>query len=396
MNRDILAKEVQEFLRDNLEKQATDVALDKSPFANVSSQELAQQIEGWQKCAKKLPTWAYHPDIYYPKRIHIEQASSEHTALLKQNLIKPDSRVIDLTAGMGVDVAYFAQVSKQVVYCELNEELVEIAKYNSQTLGLDNIEFINQDSIAYLESCEDRSFDYIFVDPSRRNQGQRKFLLDECEPNILEHQELFFKKATTVLTKLSPLLDIKSLINQLDYLNKVIIVSVDGECKELLCIQVKGYIGEPSIQAIRLFKEFMQDYTFTFSEEKEAKITFGEPQDWIYIPDASLLKAGAFKSVARSFELKKLSKNTHLYTSGKRKSDFPGRTIQVLMKMTFREFKKMGKKRPIHKANVVVRNFPIKAEELQKRYKIKAGMNDYLIFTSDSKGNQWVLFGILN
>ncbi len=161
MNRNILDKEVQQFIKANREKSPSEIALKKSPFQNVSSAELASQIDGWQRSVKKLPTWAYSDGIYYPDKINLEQCSSEHTALIKQTLIAKGSQVIDLTGGFSVDSCYLAQEAEEVIHCELNEKLSEIVAYNARILRVNNLKCIATDGIAFLEDAEDDAFDYI-------------------------------------------------------------------------------------------------------------------------------------------------------------------------------------------------------------------------------------------
>ncbi|HLQ99846.1 MAG TPA: hypothetical protein VK102_05680 [Sphingobacterium sp.] len=389
MNENILTKEVQEFIRHNRGLDATKIALGKSPFAQVSSQELAAQIDGLQRCVKKLPTWAFHENIYYPNRIHIEQSSSEHTALYKQSLIKKKSRVIDLTGGLGVDSVYMAQSAASVIHCEYNKELSQIAAHNAKAMKVNNIEFEVVNGIQYLSGQEDDYFDYVYVDPSRRKGSKRVFLLEECEPDILANQKLFFEKGINIITKISPLFDIHLLLEKLNWIKSVHVISVDNECKEVLLYQKKGYIGIPKIHCIRLYRNIKNEYTFTFSQEQSATATYSLPQKWLYDPDVSITKAGAFKSIASSFRLHKLAQHTHLYTSQNVNRDFPGRIFNILEVQDFSSFKKHKGKL---KANIITKNFPTPVKKLRKRFKINEGGELYMYFTSNQEGKQVVIF----
>lgn len=340
MNEHILAKEVQEFILEHREQDANLIALRKSPFAKVEARELASQIDSWQRCVKKLPTWAYHNNIYYPARVHIEQSSSEHTALVKQTLIQNGAKVIDLTGGMGVDSSYLAQEAKYVIHCEINKELSKIAAYNAEILGVNNLYCKNIDGVEYLKLQPDQYFDYIYIDPSRRQNIGRVFLLQDCVPNILTLQSLFFAKAQCVITKLSPLLDIHSVLNQLEYVESVYVISLDNDCKELLIVQNKRYIGTPKIRCIRLYQEFLQDFIFTYPQEEASISNFSPPLKWLYDPDVSITKAGAFKSIGVVYNLFKLAQHSHLYTSNDYVENFPGRIFKVLNVQDFSTFKK--------------------------------------------------------
>lgn len=389
MNKDILTKEVQEFIMHNRGLEVSKIALAKSPFATVSSSELAAQIDSLQRCVKKLPTWAFHENIYYPKRIHIEQSSSEQTAIYKQSLIKKGSRVIDITGGLGVDAVYMAQSAKKVMHCEMNAKLSAIAQHNAREMKVNNVFFEVGSGIDYLYDQEDDSFDYIYIDPSRRKNSGRVFFLEECEPDILDNQSLFFDKAKRVITKISPLFDINALLEKLKWVESVHIISVDNDCKEVLTYQKKGFMGIPKIFCIGLHRNIKTEFQFTYTQEKAAEVHYSTAQKWLYDPDVSITKAGAFKSIANQYRLYKLAQHTHLYTSETEIKDFPGRVLKVLETQSFSFFKKQKGKL---KANVVTKNFPTPVKNLRKRFKIDEGGELYLYFVSDHQGKQWVIF----
>jgi len=390
MNRNILAKDVQDFLKANREKSPTEIALKKSPFPNVSAPELAAQIDGWQRSVRKLPTWAFSEGIYYPDKINLEQCSSEHTALVKQTLIAKGSRVIDLTGGFSVDSCYLAQEASEVIHCELNAKLSEIVAYNAKILRVANLNCIVTDGIELLKDSEDQAFDYIYVDPSRRvNQG-KVFLLEDCEPNIVAHQDLFFQKSRYVISKLAPLLDITTALNSLKHVRFVYVISLDNDCKELLFIQERGYEGECKIRAIRLFQDKLQDLIFTYDEERSIISRFLLPQAYLYDPDVAITKAGAFKTVGKRFGLGKLHQHAHLYTSNEWNSDFPGRTFKINAVIPYSQLKKNN---PWPQAIIATRNFPDKVDIIRKKFKIKDGGSTYLFFTTDINNQLIVIAG---
>jgi len=380
MNRNILEKDVQQFIKANREKSPTEIALKKSPFPNVSSAELASQIDGWQRSVKKLPTWAFSEGIYYPDKINLEQCSSEHTALIKQTLISKGSRVIDLTGGFSVDSCYLAQEAREVIHCELNEKLSEIVAYNAKILRVPNLICKATDGIELLKNSEDNSFDYIYVDPSRRvNQG-KVFLLQDCEPNIVENQDLFFSKSKYIITKVSPLLDISTALSSLKHVRYVYVISVDNDCKELLFIQERGYIGETKIRAIRLFLDQIQSFEFTYDGERATLSRFSLPKHFLYDADVAITKAGAFKSIGKAFGLGKIHQHAHLYTSETYFPEFPGRVFEVKQVLPYSSLKKNN---PFVQANIAIRNFPEKVDIIRKKHKIKDGGKTYLFFTTD-------------
>lgn len=380
MNKRILDKDVQQYIRAHRHLKPSAMALKKSPFADVSSAEIATQMDSWQRSVSKLPTWAYSEDIYYPLKINLEQCSSEHTALVKQTLIRKGAKVIDLTGGFGVDSCYIAQEAAQVVHCDLNEELSQIVNHNNKVLGVHNITCITGDGLVFLEQQPDNAFDYVYIDPSRRVQHQKVYLLEDCEPNILAAQSLFFEKAHIVITKLSPMLDIQHILNSLNHIKWIYVISLDNDCKELLVVQQKGFQDEPQIRAIRLFKDQLQDFIFTYSEERAILNRYKTPQEYLYEPDVSITKSGAFKSIGRRYNLAKIHQHTHLYTSDQLIEQFPGKIFKVQGNIPFGSLKKS---KTATKSNVVTRNFPLKPEEIKKKYKITDGGEDFLFFTTD-------------
>lgn len=390
MNNHILDKEVQAFIKANREQSPSSMALKKSPFNTVSSSEIAAQIDGWQRAVRKLPTWAFSSSIYYPDKINIEQCSSEHTALIKQTLIKKGSKVVDVTGGFGVDSCYMAQEAEIVVHCELNERLSQIVKHNAAVLGVPNLVCVATDGVEFVRNQDKHSLDYILIDPSRRINHSKVFLLEDCEPNIIANQDMFFDKTRFIICKVSPLLDISTALQKLKHIKLIYIISVDADCKELLFIQDANYTGEPRLTAIRLFLDQIQTLTFTLEEEKQALIRTSEPLTYLYDPDVSVTKAGAFKTVAKRFNLFKIHTHSHLYTSSDLHEDFPGRAFLVKALFTLSAFKK---RQAIDKANVSSKNFPMKVDEIKKKFKIKDGGSEYLFFTTDYLGNPIVIHG---
>ena len=388
MNKNILHSDVQAYIKANRLNNPSAIALKKSPFTEVSSSELASQIDGYQRALKKLPTWAHTDNIYFPDKINMEQCSSEQTAQFKQDLINKSSKVVDVTGGFSVDSCYMAQHAESVVHCELNEKLSEIVKYNAHQLGIHNLTALASDGIAYVNSVPDHSIDYIYIDPSRRINHAKVFLLEDCEPNIVELQDMFFTKAHTILCKLSPLMDISTGLTKLKHVREVYVISLDGDCKELLFIQDHCYEGLPIIKAIRLIGNFQQEIAFSMEEEKSMCVTPIAPAMYLYDPDVAVTKAGAFKIITKKFEVGKIHQHTHLYTADILISDFPGRSFKIQEVYALSSFKKNNN---FKQANVAAKNFPMKVDEIRKKFKIKDGGKDFLYFTTDYLENLIVL-----
>lgn len=378
MNKELLKTGVQEFINNNISADIVSVLLKNPIFDGISSQELAQQIEAKKSCLKKLPTWFNTPLVYFPKKLNIEQTSSEITAQYKAQIVNGKS-LLDLTGGFGVDSYFFSQKIEQVAHCETNENLSEIAAYNFKVLGAKNIKTFATNGLDFLEQHQ-HNFDWIYVDPSRRSDLKgRVFLLSDCLPNIPEHLDVLFEKSSKVLIKTSPLLDISMGIAELKFIKEIHIVSVRNEMKELLWVLQKGFEGEISIKTIDLKKITPALFDFQLREEKSAISDFAMPQQhqYLYEPNTAILKSGAFKLVGARLQLKKLHEHTHLYTSSEL-MDFPGRRFKINQIVPYT--KKAVQRLRLEKANITTRNFKESVVNIRKRHKIKDGGDNYLFF----------------
>lgn len=393
MNTAILRPEVQHYLREQSQKDPVRIALQKSPFIDIQTSELAQQVESRQRCRKKLPLWYNTPDIYYPPRTAIEQASSEMTARYKSHLISPEDRIIDVTGGFGVDAYYFAQQAAEVVYCEQNITLAHIVRHNLRVLGTTNMTVEATNGIAYLQHQPDVTFDCLYIDPSRRKNQQKIFLLSDCEPNVVVWLDLLLQKANKVLIKASPLLDISLAWKTLRHVSAVHIISVDNECKELLFVLNREFNGTPQLTAVALNGDQRQTFRFTPVEEKTATPVFGFPTHYLYEPDVALLKSGAFKCIGQRFGLHKLHAHTHLYTSEHLLPNFMGRVFNIDQVMSYTAFKKI--KQGIQ-ANISTRNFPLDTKALRKKHRLKDGGDTFLFFCTGMNQELLVIFASKN
>lgn len=388
MNPAILTPEVQHYLQAHELTAPTEAALRKSPFATVSAAELAQQLDSRQRCRKKLPLWYDTPGIYYPEKLAVEQASSQAAADYKASLLPEGVNIIDLTGGFGVDTLFFAQRANKVVHCEKKESLADIARHNASVLGVHNIDFSTTDGPAYLQSQTDDLFDWAYIDPSRRVDKRKVFLLEDCEPNIVAAQDWLLQKAANMMLKSGPLLDISSALGVLHHVRTVHIVSIGNECKELLFVLDREYSGPPQMAAVAI-NEHIQKFYFTIDEERSAASQFGQPKHFLYEPDAALLKSGAFKLIGQQYGLEKLHQHTHLYTSENLVPNFIGRTFSIDSVMLYGDFKK--DKKPIQ-GHISTRNFPLGADELRKRHRVREGGNTYLFFCTAHHGDLLVIF----
>ena len=386
MNQEILNKEVQNFINTNLNSDITKLVLKGSPFVSVSIQEIAEQILAKNSCEKKLPTWFNSEKIYYPNKLNIEQTSSEITSNYKSDLVSGKT-LIDITGGFGIDAYFFSQKVKSVTHCEINEELSAMASYNFKQLQVKNITTHLGDGIEFLEKYHGK-FDWIYADPSRRNDAKGKvFLLEDCLPNIPKNLNLLFEKTDNILLKVSPFLDITSALNELQFVKEIHVIAIENEVKELLFLLEKNYIKNIQIKTINIAKKSTQKFDFDLNEFSTA--TFSEPKKYVYEPNAAILKSGAFLQVSEKLNIAKLHQNSHLYTSN-HLLDFPGRRFEIKHCISY-DKKQLQQLIPSKKANIATRNFPETVAQIRKKIGLKDGGNEYLFFTTDINNKHLVL-----
>jgi len=383
----IAANELQEFIFDHKDADEKKLLLQKSEILGLSSSLVAQQIAIRRKAEIKLPLFYKTNGIVYPPSLNWEQCSSEATGNFKAEIISREIgngqlKVADLTGGFGIDSFFFSKKAVSVDYIDPDINLLNIAQHNHTLLGYSNIQYHQTKAENFLDQCKTK-YDLIYLDPSRRDSGSKKvFRLADCEPNINNLLPRIFGHTEFILIKTSPLLDIQQGLNELSSVNKVIVVSVTNECKELLFLMQNGFSGEPIIETYNLDRlgAVQQLFSFSLEGERNTDSGFGEPQTYLYEPNASILKAGAFKLIGVKFGLQKLHVNTHFYTSTLLKENFPGRVFKI-EQLAF-EVNSFAEK----KANVITRNYPLKAEELKKKLKLSDGGAKYVIgFTSKKK-----------
>ncbi len=381
MNHALLHKDVQDFIDKNYKEDVSKVIFKGSPFKGISIQELAIQLHGKKKAAKKLPTWFHTEGILYPPKLNLEQTSSEKTAKHKASLVEGEI-LLDLTGGFGIDSYFFSERFDKVVHCELNTSLSEVVEHNYGKLGVRNIQTIAGDGIEYLKNSEDH-FSWIYVDPSRRNDArERVFHLSDCLPNVPEHLDLFLEKSSGVIIKTSPLLDLQAGISSLHKVAEIYIIALNNDVKELLWILKHNTSEKTLIKTLNFTNHGTETYSNSFGSFSEA--TYSEPLSYLYEPNAAIMKSGLFSALSKDFNLPKLHSNSHLFTSEILKEDFPGRKFEILEVLPYNK-KKLKKQLKNKKANITTRNFPESVEKLRKHFKLKEGGAHYLFFTTTRK-----------
>ena len=377
-------KDTQQFILEHESDDIRQLALKAKSYPGIDMSIAIKQIAGRQIAKHKIPSWYQCENIIYPKHLSMEQCSSEATALYKAALCKGDI-LIDLTGGLGVDFSFMAKNYKQAYYIETQHELTQLAQCNFNTLNLNQSKVIQDDAVSFLNSF-DGIADTIFIDPARRNDtGKKTVLIEDCTPNLLEIDNPLNTKAQRVIIKLSPMLDITHALNSLSNVTEVHIISVNNECKELLFIKDKVRKDE-DIQLIcinLLTNKKDASFTFTKAEENTSSISHtDEPKRYLYEPNSSILKAGAYRSLGARYGLMKLHPNSHLYTSDTLIDSFPGRKFQIKEVISPNKKEIKAHFKDITQANIATRNYPFSVADIRKQTKLKEGGTDYIFATT--------------
>lgn len=378
---------VREFIVANTGADVSRLALQKNPFPDIDYAALLNQVAARSRAETKLPTWFRNSEVVYPSKVSVEQTSSEKTAQYKSELVSGQN-LIDLTGGFGVDDFYFAKKFGKVVHCEINAELSGIAAHNFGVLGVKNIECIAGDGTGTLKSANAK-FDWIYIDPSRRSNAKGKvFMLKDCLPDVPAMLSDYFLFSDRIMVKTAPILDISAGLLELEHVEAIHIVAIDNEVKELLWLLKRGYSGVVQVIAANCKRDATEMFTTTVTANSAA--TYGLPKKYLYEPNAAIMKTGAFDEVSARFEIDKLHRHSHLYTSEHLIENFPGRIFLIDEHFAYNKFqmKQFLEKR---KANVAIRNFPLTVDALRSKWKIATGGVVYSFFTTDLNDSKIVL-----
>lgn len=413
----------QDFIRQHQDDDVRQLAFLGSKYPEVDMPFALDQIRGRKMARVKLPRWASLEGIIYPPHISMEQCSSESTALYKAELaarllalpvsssFSEEIGFVDLTGGFGVDFSYIAaRLGVKSMYVERQAHLCEAAKENFERLGLKNAIVKNGDGIEVLHSFLPKKDDaastddslgitydqplsllktklslkLIFIDPARRDDAGNKVVsLKDCTPDVTVLQEEMLSKADYVIIKLSPMLDWHRAVSELSRVREVHIISVNNECKELLLVLSARNMDENlRIYCVNDAQSFVCDeLDMEFSQVKIAPSTLEEMQ-YLYEPNASLMKAGCFGVLSGRYDARMLSKNSHLFVSQAPIEAFPGRSFRIIAVSSFNKKELKRHLAGITKANIATRNFPLSVAELRKRLKLKDGGETYIFATT--------------
>ena len=387
----IISQNTRDFIQRHQNDDVRALALKGCRNPDVDFPFALQQIQGRQKAKEKLPEMYGTPDILFPPTVSMEQCSSEATTRYKAGLVKGDS-FADLTGGFGVDTMALAKVFDQGYYVEPSAELCQLFEHNIRTLGIQNLQIRQGCMEEILPTLPDT--DFLYLDPSRRDShGNRVVTLGECTPDIPAHKAMLLAKARKgVLVKLSPMLDLKSALQQLPETKEIHVLAVHGECKEVLFLLGHDKAENIEYHAVNIQGDFVQDFQFGSREETEAKPELADHvSKYLLEPNAAVMKAGAFKCVAMRYGLRKLHAHSHLYTCDEQEPDFPGRVFAVEKVVPLGKKETKRQLAGMDKANVAVRNFPLTAEALRKQLKLGDGGDVYLFGTTLRAGEKVII-----
>ena len=335
-----------------------------------------QQIEGLALAHKKIPSWAETDGIQWPVRLSMEQCSSELAARYKASLLQdvPSEErtlLVDATGGFGVDFAFMAPLFQKAVYIEQNAELCHLVQHNLSLLGLSHVACLEGPAERLLMSqIPDEGHGVCcFIDPARRDDHNRKMVgLKDCTPDVTVLVPELLARGVRVMLKLSPMLDVTAALRELSGEWAVYAVAVEGECKELLLLSRAS-----GVHAVNITRTGISD--FHPKADSVSKTTYARQLSrYLYEPSAAVLKAGLQDALPGE----KLSPQSHLFTSDKVQTDFPGRSFKVERASGFskKELKEMTE--GLHRANLTVRGFPMSVAQLRKKLRLEEGGDVYL------------------
>ena len=463
-----------EFIQEYREKDTRQLALQSARFPDVDMPYALDQIKGWQTARRKLPTWAACDGIVYPPHLSMEQCSSEPTAQYKLNLAMEwamrvessenevesselrvesseegvdnsseqpatlnsqlstlnchASRMTDLTGGFGVDFSFTSCAFASATYVERNEQLCRMVEHNLPLLGIDNAKVVCADAVDYLSTLDTQTM--IFLDPARRDQhGAKTVMLADCTPDVVQLLPLLLKKSRFTMLKLSPMLDWHKAVEDLQgTVREVHIVSVGGECKELLLVlseeieselkvfcadlETGGGSGEaglsggssssscsslssepssPSHPSTPSLSASLFVYAPGSSSPAPNSKLKTQNSKFLYEPNASIMKAGCFDELAAAYGVSPVSRNSHLFLSAEPVDGFPGRSFSIERVTTLNKRELRQALAGIEKANIATRNFPLSVAELRKRLKLKDGGDVYIFATTTAEDEHLLL-----
>ena len=429
-----------EFILQHRLSNPRDLALQARRYPDVDMPYALNQIQGWQTARQKLPSWAACDGVVYPPHLNMEQCSSEPTARYKQQVVRrwltrlgagqggAATSMADLTGGFGVDFSFTSRCFASATYVERNAALCDVVRGNLPCLGIANAQVMCAEAEDCLATMPQQTM--LFLDPARRDEhGAKTVLIADCTPDVCHLLPLLMSKARFVMLKLSPMLDWHKAIADLQgTVREVHIVSVGGECKELLLVLAAFDAAASSADmpcngveaGVRVccvdimakadaegeYKRSEFCYTIGGAADNpptpstlNSQLSTLNPQpstlnsQFLLEPNASIMKAGCFAELGKAYGIRAISSNSHLFLSADRVEDFPGRefVVEAVTTLNKRQLKEtLG---CLQQANISVRNFPMSVAELRKRLKLRDGGDTYIFATTTREGERVLIVG---
>ena len=363
---------IEHYINEHLNADLKSLVFKKSPFNQVTMPELVTQISGKKTAQKKIPTWFNTPGIIYPPKRNLEQASSELTANYKAGLMQGEFGA-DITGGYGIDSFFIAQNFNAFDYFEHQQALFQLATHNFKQLK-SPIKTNNLDGVSGIQH---KQYDWIYCDPDRRSSGQKAFRLNQCEPDLTTTLPLIMRSCKQLLIKTSPILDINQALKDVPGIQEIHAVAASGELKELLFVVGHQHVENPKLYALNLFSDHVKVFTTTWGNHP--KIGYSLPKEFLFIPNAAIMKLQHFGALGLAYNLHKLHEHSHFYTAVEPIA-FPGRIFKILAVLEYNKATMSSLKGS--SALIISRNFPLSVADLRKRWKLSDQGSSYLIFTT--------------
>lgn len=389
-----LSDEIWQWIADNINGDPDRLRL--AHHGNVGLMDAITQIDCRKRCVSKLSeTLQRIPRFAFPNTLAAQQSTSDLLAEYHAGLVTKGDKVLDMTAGLCIDALHLSGRASSITACEIQPEVAQCAIDNFASGGIGNVVVRNCDSVQYISSLPDDSFDVIFIDPARRGEhGERLYALNQCAPDVTALLPEMLRVASRIIIKASPMLDISDTLQRLSNVISVIALGTPTECKELVIICSRELSAPTLLKAVTMMPDGdVSDLTFTSNEEAESSVEYGFPVAGHYLlePYPAVMKIGANRLLSSRFGVKKIAQHTHLYTSPSPIDNFPGRTYEIIECLEFnkRSIKAISISYP--RIDITTRNFGISAPELAKRLKVKSGSDHRLFALTDSDGRRWML-----
>lgn len=336
------------------------------------------QIAARKKTVSKLSDFLNYSEFIFPDSLAAEQSTDQRVARYHASLVGSGKKVLDMTAGLGIDAMTIASAGNQVVACDIDESRTYFLRHNANVLGLRNLTAINCDCTS-LDSSN--IYDVIFIDPARRDANSRRtYSFAECSPDVISLMPKMQIMSDRILIKASPMLDISQIRHEIQDISMIHIVCVKGECKEVL-VDIRKSSEFNGIKIVDLADaEYISEIQFSPAEIALKEVPIADMSEiaqgnYLYEPNAGVMKVDCRSAICNRFDgLKRIANDTSLYVSEYLFEDFPGRIskIETIGDKPVLKFLKN------ERYNIVSRNYPLSADEIRKKYKLKEGYDKYL------------------